>query len=109
MTFRLPLFVAIIFSAVVFQSCKKGNSIQNPLSDQYFPFKKGNTWTYNVQDTFDGFIGGRIRNYDVVVSMVGVKNLSDGKDAYVMKFQYPDYVDMQFIRIINDTLKVFSR
>ena len=106
--FRQILF-QIVLAAIVLFSCKKENTIINVKSTEYFPNKVGNYWEYDVYDSSQIREHTDIpRRYLVKITIVGTKKLVDNIDAMIWKYEYPWGNETLYLRIENDSVKVYD-
>jgi hypothetical protein len=106
--FRQMLF-QIVLAAIVLFSCKKERTIINVKSTEYFPNEVGNYWEYEVYDS------SRIREhtdiprqYQVRVTIIGIKKLADNIDAMIWKYEYPWGNEIKYFRNSSDTIKIYD-
>jgi hypothetical protein len=102
MTAKLLLFIPLL-------CCHKDALTSNTPSREYFPNTVGDSWEYDVYDSsvvrdHPNFP----RGYTVKLVVTGIQKLVDGKDATVWQYQYPWGNDTNFVRIIDDSIKVFD-
>jgi hypothetical protein len=97
-----------LFFIFLLLDCHKdvtGNSFS-----QYYPNNIGDTWTYDVTDSTQSSLNNPSppQHYTVTTTITGTKILVDGNQYVVWQYQYPWGNDTNFVKIVGDTLKIFS-
>lgn len=107
-----PMLATILLSALLISSCHKHKDTIPyvppagiPTASEYFPNTVGDSWEYEVYDS-SAFNG--IPEYTVKVNITGTVKLIDGIDANIWQYQYPWGNDTNYVRIVGDTVKIFS-
>jgi hypothetical protein len=93
--------IKLLLIGVLFSSCKK-DTLPNKAASEYFPNKVGDYWEYEIDDSTAS------KQYSVTIRITGVQKLVDGIDAYVWEYQYPWGKDINYVRMVGDTIKVFD-
>ena len=96
--------VPMLVIAVLVFSCHKENTAT--AASQYYPNKVGDSWVYNVTDSLQLYT--TVKHYQVNVTIVGIKKLADGKSATIWQYQRPGGNDINYVRLTQDTLKIFD-
>jgi hypothetical protein len=103
------MIATLAFLSISLLSCNKDTTKPNKEASEYFPNKVGNYWEYEVYDSSDVLnypvLG---KQYTVKISITGIQKLIDGKDANVWNYEYPDRNVIVFVRIINDSVRIYS-
>ena len=96
---------------ILFSNCSKSvNPTNNVSSNSYFPNKIGNYWVYDVYDSSTHRNYPTYpKDYEVKISIIGTKMMSDGKEATMWQYEYPWETDTNFVRIVGDTVKSFDK
>jgi hypothetical protein len=97
-----------LFFIFLFLNCHKdvsGNSFS-----QYYPNNVGDSWIYDVTDSTQSSPTNPSppQHYMVTVTITGTKTLIDGNQYVVWQYQYLWGNDTNFVKIVDDTLKIFS-
>jgi|GEM_PF-2146416 hypothetical protein len=108
---KLKYISSVIFLlASVLAACQKEVIRLNKEASEYFPNKVGNYWEYDVYDSSEVRNNPNLpRLYTVKVTITGTQKLADGKDALVWKYEYPDFKREVFVRIIQDSVRVYGQ
>lgn len=99
--------ITLLLMALLITSCKKDTVKPNISASEYFPNSIGDYWEYDAHDSTAGYT--KVDNYTVKVTVVGLTKLIDGNDAYIWKYEYPSVIDTNYVRIVDDTIKIFDR
>jgi hypothetical protein len=79
-------------------------------SPDLFPNKFGDRWQYLVKDTtIQGNQESGSTQYTVNVVVVGMVQWSNGVNAGIWQFNYPDRIDTNFVFQSGDTIKFLDR
>lgn len=108
---KKSISMALLFSALIllFNSCKKDTVKPNKEATEYFPNAVGNYWEYEVYDSSQYRDHPNFpRQYNVKVTITGIKKLVDEKNATIWKYQYPWSNDTIYYRIEDDSIKVYD-
>ena len=100
-----PMTLLIVITLLL-ASCHKDTAKPNTSATEYYPNQVGDYWEYDVHDSTTDF--PKVKNYTVKVSIPGVKKLADGINASIWQYEYPWGVDTNYVRIVDDTVKVFE-
>ena len=104
---KLKVITFILINAIVFVSCRKEKI--NSIASEYFPCTIGDYWEYDVYDSSYLREHPNIpREYAVKVSITGIQKLVDSIDAYVWQYQFPWGNEINYVRIVGDTVKTFD-
>ena len=76
-----------------------GNNIK---ASQYFPDSIGDYWEYNVMDSTNN------RSYTETITITGKQMLKDSLNYNVWQFQSPYGSSINYVRISNDTVKIYD-
>ena len=80
---------SLLVSSLFLISCSK-DTFQNRASISYFPNTIGSYWIYDVYDSsVHRNYPSYPRNYEVKVSIIGTKIMSDNKEATMWQYDYP--------------------
>jgi hypothetical protein len=102
----------VFLFTTVLAACQKEVIKPNKEASEYFPNKVGNYWEYVVYDSSEARgipYSNYSRNYTVKINITGIKKLADGIDAAVWVYEYPWGNDTNYVRITQDTVKVFDK
>jgi hypothetical protein len=101
--------ISLFYLFGILLSCHKNSPEPNIAASEYFPNTVGNYWEYEVSDSSTVREHPEVSTpYTVKVSIAGHKTLIDGIDATIWKYEYPWGIDTNYIRVVNDTVKVFD-
>jgi hypothetical protein len=101
---KLIYISSVIFLlASVLAACQKEVIKPNKEASEYFPNKVGNYWIYELYDSTSA------KQYDVIVKITDTKKLVDGKGATIWVYEYPWGFDTNYVRITQDTVKVYDK
>ena len=100
-----PMTLLIVITLLL-ASCHKDTAKPNTSATEYYPNQVGDYWEYEVHDSTTDF--PKVKNYTVKVSITGITKLVDGINASIWQYEYPWGVDTNYVRIVDDTVKVFS-
>ena len=89
--------------------CKKVNN-GNTTSQDLFPNRVGDHWQYLVKDTtIQGSQDNGSVQYDVNVQIVDTIKFANGNTATIWQFNYPGWIDTNFVYQSGDTIKFMDR
>ncbi|MGN6605174.1 MAG: hypothetical protein ACTHK8_22150 [Ginsengibacter sp.] len=99
----------LLFLLLFCFACDK-EAIKPNTPANYFPNAVGDTWEYDVTDSAQYVQGSNntVSHYSVQVLIIGTKKLVDGKSASIWKYNYPWGNDTNYVRIVDDTIKIFD-
>jgi hypothetical protein len=102
--------IKLLLIGLLISSCKK-DTLPNKAASEYFPNKVGNYWEYEVYDSSEarGTYSSYSRRYTVTVTIVGIKSLIGGRDITMWRYEYPWGSDTNYLRISEDTVKVYDK
>jgi hypothetical protein len=107
---QMTYLILLLFFFI--SSCQKDTVKPNIESSEYFPNKVGNYWEYVVYDSIEARgtpYSNYSRNYTVKINITGIKKLVDGINATVWEYEYPWGFDTNYVRITQDTVKVYDK
>lgn len=102
--------ISILLFAIIFvMSCNKDTTKPNTQASEYFPNAVGDYWEYQVHDSSDvQQHPTSSRDYTVTVTVAGTKKMADGLNANIWQYKYPWGDDTNYVRTIQDTIKIFE-
>lgn len=100
------MIIQIFLIGILLSSCHKDTIKPNVKASEYFPNTIGDYWEYDVYDSTSNY--PEVKKYAVRVRIQGIKKLIDGIDAYIWQYEYPWGNDTNYLRIIDDTIKIFD-
>ena len=105
----IPVIVCIGL-ITLFSNCSKSiNQTKNVASNSYFPNTVGSYWIYDVYDSSMALNHPTYpRNYEVKVSIKGIRKMVDSIEAVIWEYKYPWSTDTFYFRQIGDSVNIYQ-